>query len=138
MIDKRVWADDGTRPILDAIYEVYSQLGPGLLESVYERALMIELKSRGIKAQNQVPINASYKGQDLGLEFVVDILVEDKFILELKSVEELHPVYKKQLLTYLKLSDKHLGFLVNFNQALLKDGIKRIANNFVEPKQNDI
>ena len=133
MVEKKVWADDGTRPILDAIYEVYNQLGPGLLESVYERALMLELKSRGLKALNQVPIRASYKGQDLGLDFVVDILIEDKFIIELKSVEELHPVYKKQLLTYLKLSNKHLGFLVNFNQALLKDGIKRIANNYIEP-----
>ena len=94
---------------------------------------MLELKSRGLKALNQVPIRASYKGQDLGLDFVVDILIEDKFIIELKSVEELHPVYKKQLLTYLKLSNKHLGFLVNFNQALLKDGIKRIANNYIEP-----
>ena len=133
MAEKQIWGNDGTRPIIDSIYDVYMHLGPGLLESVYEEALMIELASRGIKARRQVPIRAIYKGKDLGLDFILDILVEDSIILELKSVEELHPVHYKQLLTYLKLADKRLGFLVNFNEKMLKNGIKRVANNFIEP-----
>lgn len=133
MAEQQKWGNDGTRPILDSIYEVYKQLGPGLLESIYEEALMIELASRGIKARRQVPIRATYKGKDLGIDFVMDILVEDSIVLELKSIEELHPVHYKQLLTYLKLADKRLGFLVNFNEHILKNGIKRVVNNFIEP-----
>ena len=94
---------------------------------------MIELASRGIQARRQVPVRATYKGKDLGMDFVMDILVEDSIVLELKSVEELHPVHYKQLLTYLKLADKRLGLLVNFNEHILRNGIKRVANNFVEP-----
>ena len=94
---------------------------------------MIELTSRGIKAQRQVPVRATYKGKDLGMDFIMDILVEDKIVLELKSVDELHPVHYKQLLTYLKLADKRLGFLVNFNESILKNGLKRVVNNFIEP-----
>ena len=135
MTEQKIKGDDGTRPILDCIFEVYQQLGPGLLESVYEEALMIELTSRGIHAQRQVPVRASYKGKDLGIDFIMDILVEDKIVLELKSVEELHPVHYKQLLTYLKLADKRLGFLVNFNENILKHGLKRVVNNFVEPSK---
>jgi len=133
MAEQQKWGNDGTRPILDSIYEVYKQLGPGLLESIYEEALMIELASRGIKARRQVPIRATYKGKDLGIDFVMDILVEDSIVLELKSIEELHPVHYKQLLTYLKLADKRLDFLVNFNEHILKNGIKRVVNNFIEP-----
>lgn len=133
MAEQQTWRNDGTRPILDCIFEVYQQLGPGLLESVYEEALMIELASRGIQAQRQVPVCAKYKGKDLGMHFVMDILIEDRIVLELKSVEELHPVHYKQLLTYLKLADKRLGFLVNFNEHILKNGIKRVVNNYVEP-----
>ena len=94
---------------------------------------MIELASRGIHAQRQVPIRATYKGKDLGMDFIMDILVEDSIVLELKSVEELHPVHYKQLLTYLKLADKQLGLIVNFNEHILKNGIKRVVNNFIEP-----
>jgi len=133
MVEQRIWKNDGTRPILDSIYEVYQHLGPGLLESVYEEALMIESASRGIHAQRQIPIRATYKGKDLGMDFIMDILVEDSIVLELKSVEELHPVHYKQLLTYLKLADKQLGLLVNFNEHILKNGIKRVVNNFIEP-----
>ena len=133
MAEQRIWGNDGTRPILDSIYEVYRHLGPGLLESIYEEALMIELASRGIHAQRQVPIRATYKGKDLGMDFIIDILVENSIVLELKSVEELHPVHYKQLLTYLKLADKQLGLIVNFNEHFLKNGIKRVVNNFVEP-----
>ena len=133
MAELKIWENDETRPILDSIFEVYQILGPGLLESVYEEALMFELASRGIQARRQVPVRATYKGKDLGMDFVMDILVENSIVLELKSVEELHPVHYKQLLTYLKLADKRLGFLVNFNEHILKNGIKRVANNFVEP-----
>ena len=94
---------------------------------------MIELASRGIKAQRQVPVRATYKGKDLGMDFIMDILVEDRIVLEVKSVDELHPVHYKQLLTYLKLADKRLGFLVNFNESILKNGLKRVVNNFIEP-----
>ena len=131
--DNIKWGNDGTKPILDSIYEVYKILGPGLLESVYERALMLELASRGIKAQNQVPVRTFYKGVDMDLDFRLDILVEDTFVIELKSVEQLLPVHEKQLLTYLKLSGKQLGLLVNFNESYLKRGIKRVANGFCEP-----
>ena len=93
---------------------------------------MIEFASRGIHAQRQVPVRATYKGKYLGMEFIIDILVEDSIVLELKSVEELHPVHYKQLLTYLKLTDKRLGFLVNFNEHILRNGIKRVVNNFDE------
>ena len=133
MSDRAVWGNDGTKPILDSIFEVYNNLGPGMLESVYERALMLELKSRGISAQNQVPIRAFYKGVDMNIDFRLDILVEDSIVLEIKSVEQLLPVHEKQLLTYLKLTDKHLGLLVNFNESYLKRGIKRIVNDFKEP-----
>ena len=133
MNETMIWGDDGTRPVIDCIYAVYNELGSGMLESVYERALMLELASRGIKAQNQVPIRATYKGNDMGLYFRLDILVEDKIVLELKSVEQLLPVHKKQLLTYLKLANKNLGLLVNFNEDYLKKGIKRVVNDFIEP-----
>jgi len=133
MRDKKVWADDGSKSILDAVYAVYSELGPGMLETVYERALMMELASRGIKAENQVPIRAFYKGVDMDMDFRLDILVNDSIVLELKSVEQLHPVHEKQLLTYLKLSHKQLGLLINFNESYLKNGIKRVVNGFEEP-----
>ncbi len=133
MSEALIWGDDGTKPVIDCIYAVYNELGPGMLESVYERALMLELASRGIKAQNQVPIRAAYKGIDMGLDFRLDVLIEDTIVLELKSVEQLLPVHKKQLLTYLKLADKSLGLLVNFNEDYLKNGIKRVVNDFKEP-----
>lgn len=133
MSDNIVWGNDGTKPILDCIYEVYQNLGPGLLESVYERALMLEFKTRGINAQNQVPVQTYYKGIDLDLGFKLDVLVEDSIVLELKSVEQLLPVHEKQLLTCLKLTGKQLGLLVNFNESYLKKGIKRVVNGFIEP-----
>ncbi len=132
MGEPRVWADDGTKPIMDGIYEVYMSLGPGLLESVYERTLMLELASRGLKVKNQVPVRAYYKGVDLQMDFRLDILVNDTIVIELKSVEQLLPVHEKQLLTYLKLAGKQLGILVNFNESYLKKGIKRIVNGYQE------
>ena len=132
MCEKMKWGDDGTKPILDAVYAVYNELGPGMLEAVYEKALMMELASRGIKVQNQVPIRAFYKGKDLEMDFKIDLLVNESIVVELKSVEQLHPVHEKQLLTYLKLANRQLGLLINFNESYLKRGIKRVVNGFEE------
>jgi GxxExxY protein len=116
--------------IRGAIFEVHSHLGPGLLESVYEAALMNELHRRGLYSKSQIGVPVIYKGINLEMGFRLDILVEDQIIIEVKSVEMIHDVHKKQLLTYLKLSDKKLGLLVNFNSARLKDkeSIIRIIN----------
>ena len=120
--------NDLTYKIRGCIFNVYNTLGRGLLESIYEQAMMIELRKAGIKACNQVPIAIIYDGQKLSQEFRLDILVEDSVVLELKSVENLKPVHFKQLQTYLKLADKRLGFLINFNENNIRDGIHRIAN----------
>jgi GxxExxY protein len=105
-------------------------MGPGLLESVYELCLMKELELRGIKARNQVSVPLVYKEFELSKEFKIDILVEDEIILELKSVETIPPVYVAQTISYLKLMDKRLGFLINFNVPLMKQGIQRFVNNY--------
>jgi GxxExxY protein len=120
--------NDLTYMIRGCIFNVYNKLGPGLLESVYEQALMIELRKAGIKANNQVPVDIVYDGQKLEHDFRLDILVNDAIILELKSVEALKPVHFKQLQTYLKLADKRLGLLINFNENNIRNGIHRIAN----------
>lgn len=117
-----------TYEIRGAIYDVYKELGPGLLESVYEEALCFELEKRGLRVerQKQVPIN--YKGYVLNTELRLDLIVEDSVIVELKSVEEMKKVFAKQLLTYLKLMDKHVGLLVNFSTDNILTAITRIAN----------
>lgn len=122
--------NDLTYKIRGAFFEVYNQLGPGLLESVYEKALMKEFEMQGIKAKSQVELPVIYKGEYLELGFRLDIIVEHKVIVEIKSVKELEDVHKKQLLTYLKLSEIQVGFLINFNTAFLKDkeSIIRIIN----------
>ena len=116
--------------ILDSSIEVHKQLGPGLLESVYELSLFKELSSRKVKAQRQVPIPVLYKGENLNAEFKIDILVENEIVIELKAVEIILPVHRAQLLTYLRLSEKKLGYLINFNVPKLVDGFNRIVNNF--------
>jgi len=116
--------------ILDSCITVHKTMGPGLLESIYELCLMKEFEIRKIKARNQVMIPLVYKGYELSKEFKIDILVENEIIMELKSSEIMHPVYEAQIISYLKLADKKLGFLVNFNVPLLKDGFKRYVNNF--------
>lgn len=120
--------NDITFEIRGAIYEVYKELGPGMLESVYEEALCFELERRGlaIDRQKQVPIN--YKGNVLKTELRLDLLVEDEVIVELKSVEEMEKVFAKQLLTYLRLMDKKVGLLVNFNTDNILTAITRIVN----------
>jgi len=114
--------------IVDAAYKVHTTLGPGLLESVYEVAMEYELRKRGLRVVRQVPIAVVYGEVRLEEGFRADLIVEDKIIVELKSVETIHPVHKKQLLTYLRLSNKKLGLLINFGAYLIKDGISRIAN----------
>jgi GxxExxY protein len=117
--------------ILDCSIEVHRNLGPGLLESVYEVCLCKELSLKGIKFQRQVLLPVSYKGEKLDADFRIDILVEDEIIIELKSVEVINPVYEAQLLTYLKLADKKLGLLINFNVPRLIDGFKRMLNGYL-------
>ena len=116
--------------ILDACIEVHREMGPGLLESVYEQCLMKELELRKIKAQNQVTIPLFYKGFELSKEFKIDVLVENEIVVEIKSVEVMLPVFEAQIISYLKLTNKKLGFLVNFNVPLLKNGFRRFVNNF--------
>jgi GxxExxY protein len=117
--------------VFQASLEVHKILGPGLLESVYEFALVKELQLRDIFVQYQVKTPLFYKGHDTNKEFFIDILVENEIVIEVKSCEDgIRPVHQAQLLSYLKLSDKRLGFLINFNVTLIKDGFKRLVNNY--------
>lgn len=116
--------------ILDASIEVHRNLGPGLLESVYEICLCKELKNRNVNFQRQVSIPIVYKEEKLDADFKIDILVDNEIIVELKSVEVLLPVHEAQILTYLKLYDKRLGLLINFNTPKLINGFKRFLNGY--------
>jgi GxxExxY protein len=118
-----------TYKVRGCLFKVHTSLGPGLLESIYEEALMYELETAGIKYKTQVFYPVFYNGKLLNKEFRLDLLVEDKLIIELKSVEGINDVFKKQLLTYLKITKLELGLLVNFNVAQIKDGIIRIINS---------
>ena len=122
--------NDLTYKIRGAIFTVFNELGPGLLESVYEAALAHELQDLGLAVNKQIPLPVIYKDIKLEIGFRIDILVENQIIIEIKSVETLHDVHKKQLLTYLRLSNKKLGILVNFNTVRLldKESIIRIIN----------
>ena len=120
--------DSLTYKIIGCAIEVYKQLGPGLLESVYEQALIHELKLNDIPVDSQVEIKVKYKGINITNNLRLDLLVDDSVIVELKSVEELKPIHHKQLLTYLRLMNKKVGLLINFNTDNLMDGIKRIVN----------
>ena len=116
------------KTIINAAMTVHKRLGPGLLESVYEKTLAYELIKRGLEVKIQVPVPIRYDGMVFEDAFRADLIVEGKVIVELKSVETVQPVHKKQLLTYLRLADKRLGLLINFGAALLKDGISRVVN----------
>lgn len=107
---------------------IHRELGPGLLESVYEEVLAYELKNRGLTVERQRGIEVEWDGQNLGKGFVADLVINSKVIIELKSVQKLEPVHFKQLLTYLRLSEMKLGLLINFNETLIKNGIKRVVN----------
>ena len=114
--------------IIGCAIEVHRQLGPGLLESVYEECLCFELKSIGLVVESQKQLPLTYKGQALESKLRVDLLVNNDIIVELKSVKRLEPIHEAQLLTYLKLANKKYGLLINFNVKILKQGIKRLAN----------
>jgi GxxExxY protein len=114
--------------VVDAAYRVHSRLGPGLLESVYEVTLAYELRKRGLSVRRQQAIPIVYDDLEFDEGFRADLIVNDLVIIELKSVEEVARVHKKQLLTYLRLADKRLGYLINFGDELIRDGISRIAN----------
>jgi len=118
--------------VVDACYRIHTGMGPGLLESVYEIVLAKELERRGLRVQRQVPVLIVWEDMVFEEGFRADIIVEDKLIIELKSVENIAPVHSKQLLTYLRLTNKRLGLLVNFGDVLIKNGIKRIVNNLPE------
>lgn len=118
------------RQIVDSGYRVHKELGPGLLESVYLFCFMEELSLRGLTAAQEVFLPLYYRSKLLNKEFRIDILVENEIIIELKSVEIILPVHIAQLISYLKLSDRRLGFLINFNVPVFKDGISRYVNNY--------
>ena len=119
-----------SKEILDASLFVHKEVGPGLLESVYELCLAKELDLRGVKSQRQVYLPLLYRGEELNKDFRIDLLVEEEIIIEIKAVEVLLPVHEAQIISYLKLAKKKLGFLINFNVPLLKNGFRRFVNNF--------
>ncbi len=121
--------NDISRIIVDCSVKIHRVLGPGLFESVYEQVLNYELNKAGLNSLTQVMVPVYYEENKMDMGFRADIIVEDKVIIELKSIETLAPVHYKQLLTYLRLSNKKLGLLINFNENLIKDGIHRIVNN---------
>jgi len=115
--------------IVNTCYNLHVELGPGLLESVYEEILYYELINHGLKVDRQKAIPVIWKDNKMGIGFRADLIVENKVIIELKSVEMIAPVHPKQLLTYLRITGLRLGLLINFNEKLIKDGITRIVNN---------
>jgi GxxExxY protein len=118
--------------VVDSVFKVHKTLGPGLLESAYETVLVYELQKRGLAVATQVPVPIVYEAITLDTGFRADLIVENLVIIELKSVEKIIPVHKKQLLTYLRLADKRLGLLINFGEEMIKDGISRVVNGLPE------
>jgi len=119
-----------SKDILSAAFSVHREMGPGLLEAVYEYCLLKELTSRGIYSQNQVFLPLHYKGEKLEKDFRIDLLVSNHIIIEVKAVDVVLPVHEAQIISYLKLANLKLGFLINFNVSLLKEGFRRYVNNF--------
>lgn len=122
--------NDITGIIIEECIKIHRELGPGLFESVYEEVLSYRLSKRNLKVERQVQIPVVYEEVKLDIGFKADLIVEDEVIIEIKSIEKLAPVHHKQLLTYLRLTTLKVGLLINFNEELLKDGIKRIVNNY--------
>ena len=121
--------DDISSKVIKAAITVHKELGPGLLETVYQSCMEIELKNMGLRVESEKSLPVFYRGEKVNNEgFRMDLLVEDEVVVELKSIEQVMPVHKKQLLTYLRLAKKPLGLLINFNEVLLKRGICRIIN----------
>lgn len=123
-------SSDYTHRLLACAYTVHTALGPGLLESVYEKALTRELELNGFCVENQVPVNITYRGVELGTQLKLDLLIDGRVVIELKAVTEVQPVHYKQLLTYLRLLDLKLGYLINFDVVSLRDGIHRVVNTY--------
>ena len=117
--------------VLDAAIEVHNTLGgPGLLEAIYEEALVTELQMRGVPVSRQVRLPIMYKGRRIKHPLVIDLIIDNQVIVEIKSVEQLNPIFGSQLLTYLRLADKQLGLIINFGEKFIKDGFRRIVNKF--------
>ena len=112
--------------IVDAAFKVHAQLGPGLLESIYEKCLFKELTKKGLRVRRQVPVPIIYDGEVLDEPLRLDLLVEELVIIDVKSVEKMHPVFRAQMISYLKLSDRRLGFIINFNVPVIRQGITRV------------
>lgn len=119
-----------TEHIIGCAIRVHRNLGPGLLESVYVNCLILEFNRKGLRYEREKPVPILYEGEKLDCGFRLDLLVEDRIIVEAKAIEELDDIHVSQLLTYLRLTDKKLGLLINFNVTLLKDGIKRVKNGY--------
>lgn len=124
-----------TDKIIGSAIEVHRELGPGLLESAYEACLFFELAQAGLKVERQKALPVYYKSIRIDCGYRLDLLVEDQIIVELKSIEALLPIHKAQLISYLRMSGCSVGLLINFNVALLKDGLQRIVNQFQEPQR---
>ncbi|MBL7846657.1 MAG: GxxExxY protein [Cyclobacteriaceae bacterium] len=122
--------DSLSAQILDSAIKVHRAMGPGLLEAVYHHCMLAELRSRDLQVDTAVPVPLFYDGMPLDKEYIIDLLIDEEIILELKSVEGLLPVHEAQLISYLRLADKRLGFLINFNVPLLKNGFRRFVNKF--------
>lgn len=118
--------------IIKAAIAVHRELGPGLLESVYQCCLFQELKDMDLPVLEQVPVPVIYKGRRMSQDLRLDLLVDNRLVVEIKSVEEIHPVHRAQLITYLKLADKKLGLLINFNEEKVIDGVERLMNGYLE------
>ena len=118
--------------IVDAAYKIHTTLGPGLLESVYEACLAYELEKRGLRVKRQQAVSVIYDQIVFDIGFRADLIVENKVIVELKSIEKVHPSHKKQIITYIKLAEIRLGLLINFGEALIKDGITRVVNGLTD------
>ena len=127
---KREYLNSLSSKVLDAAVRVHREMGPGLLEAVYQLCMVSELQSRELSISQSVPIPLYYRGQPLNKDYIIDLLVENEIIIELKAVEGILPVHEAQIISYLKLADKRLGFLINFNVPLLKLGFKRYVNAF--------
>ncbi len=130
------WLDEITEKIIGAAIEVHRRLGPGLMESAYEECLCYELKEDGLRFQRQVQLPVVYKGVKLEAGYRMDVVVNDAVVLELKTVDALLPVHSAQLLTYLKLSGKRVGLLINFNEAVLRKGLRRLMNGYGASTEN--
>jgi len=124
--------DNITETVIDIAIGVHRTLGPGLLESAYERCMVFDLAQTGLKVEQQKPLPIVYRGMKLECGYRLDLLIEEKVIVEVKAIEKLLPIHKAQLLSYLKLSGCKVGLLINFNVKMLKDGIQRVVNNFPE------